>query len=80
MKTRLVEDGQFAPNLPNYHPDDHPMIISTIEDIVAMAARYRYVDFTEAHWISVTVSPMLNLVRRWRRFKENGTQLQWLAL
>ena len=53
-----------------YTPEELELIWSTLFDVVKSAAQYRYRDYTEAHWISKTVTPLVNLVRRLRRYAD----------
>ena len=53
-----------------YTPQDLELVWSTLSDVVKSAAQYRHRDYTEAHWMSKTVTPLLNLVRRLRRYAD----------
>ena len=51
-----------------YAPEDLELVWSTLSDVVRSAEQYRHEACTEAHWMSKTVTPILNLVRRLRRY------------
>lgn len=53
-----------------YTQEDLELVWSTLSDVVTSAAQYRHEDYTEAHWMSKTVTPLLNLVRRLRRYTD----------
>lgn len=53
----------------HYDPLDHNLIWLTVSDVVFITEEYRNRG-TEAHWTSVVVTPLLQLVRRLRKFQK----------
>ena len=51
-----------------------------ISDVLSSAKNYRHSGCTEAHWISVVVSPLLNLVRRLQRYQKENARLEVVDL
>ncbi|KAL9632467.1 MAG: hypothetical protein Q9164_005303 [Protoblastenia rupestris] len=75
-----INDAAFGPSLLNYRGTDPKLIWSTIDDVVKQADRFRDRICTEAHWISVVISPLLNLVRRLQRFDREKMELEVLDI
>jgi hypothetical protein len=61
-----------------YTPEDLELVWSTLSDVVRSAEQYRHEGYTEAHWMSKTVTPLLNLVRRLRRYTEPAEDFEKL--
>ena len=49
-----------------YTQEDLELIWTTLSNVVKTAAQYRLEDYTDAHWMSKTVTILLNLVCRLR--------------
>ncbi len=69
---RSLPDSCYIPlgTASTYTPEELELVWFTLSDVVKSAEQYRHEDYTEAHWISKTVSPLLNLVRRLRRYTD----------
>ena len=52
----------------------------TIADVLDLADEYRHSGCTEAHWNSIVVNPLLNLVRRLKRYQRKDSKLSVLDL
>ena len=81
MKTKpSIPDECFGALQDQYTPDDHVLMQLTIKDVRDMAELYRNSDCTEAHWSSIVVMPLLNLVRRLKRFQKVDSKIAVLDL
>ena len=81
MKTKpSIPDSCYIPlgTDSTYAPEDLELVWSTLSDVVKSAEQYRHEDCTEAHWISKTVTPLLNLVRRLRRYTDPADDFEKL--
>lgn len=76
----LLSDECFGTLHDRYAADDYTLMRSTITDVLEMADEHRYSGCTEAHWTSIVVSPLLNLVRRLKRYQRNDSKLAVLDL
>ena len=76
----LLPDDCFGALLDKYTADDYTLIRSTIADVLKMANKYRHSGCTDAHWTSIVVSPLLNLVRRLKRYQKKDSKLAVLNL
>ena len=76
----LIPDDCFGAPLTKYAIDDHGLMRSTIVDILDMARKYRHSGCTEPHWSSLVVSPLLNLVRRLKRYQKVDSKLEVIDL
>ena len=75
-KTRpLIPNDRFGAPHDKYAPDDYALMRLTITDVLDMADEYRHSGCTEAHWNSIVVSPLLNLVRRLQRYQKRDFRL-----
>ena len=75
---KSISDAAFGSAIANYRGTDPQLLWFTIQDVVQQAAQYRNSGCTEAHWTSVVISPLLNLVRRMERFQAEGMGLKVL--
>lgn len=81
MKTKpSIPDECFGALQDQYTLDDHVLMLLTIKDVRDMAEEYRYSDCTEAHWSSIVVMPLMNLVRRLKRFQKVDSKIAVLDL
>ena len=71
----LIPDHCFGASYSKYAEEDYNCMEVTIRDVLSMADKYRHRGCTEAHWVSVVISPLLNLVRRLRRFQKEGSKI-----
>ena len=81
MKTKLeIPDSCYIPlgAASTYTQEDLELVWSTLSDVVKSAKQYRHEDYTEAHWMSKTVTPLLNLVRRLRRYADPADDFEKL--
>ena len=81
MKSKLsLPDSCYIPSgtASIYTPEDLGLVWSTLSDVVKSAAQYRHEDYTEAHWMSKTVTPLLNLVRRLGRYTDPAEDFEEL--
>lgn len=76
----LVSDECFGALHDRYAADDYSLMRLTIADVLELADEYRYSGCTEAHWTSIVVSPLLNLVRRLKRYQKKDSKLAVLDL
>lgn len=53
----------------HYDPLDHNLVWLTVSDVVFTTEEYRNRG-TEAHWTSIVVNPLLQLVRRLTKFQK----------
>lgn len=81
-KSRVdIPPGLFGSSLDKYIEEDHTLVWMTVSDVLENADKYRHSGCTEAHWISVVVSPLLHLVRRLKRHQEKAeTKLEVLDM
>ena len=80
-KTRpLIPNDCFGAPLDKYATDDYALMRLTISDVLTSADKYRHSGCTEAHWISIVVSLLLNLVRRLKRYQRTESKLAVLDL
>ena len=75
-----ISDEYFDASNDKYATDDFALIGLTIADVLSSADEYRHSGCTEAHWISIVVSPLLNLVRRLKRYQKANATLAVLDL
>ena len=52
----------------------------TVADVLDSADQYRHSSCTEAQWTSIVVSPLLNLMRRLKRYQSKDSKLAVLDL
>ena len=76
----LLSDECFSALHHRYAADDYTLMRATITDVLEMADEYRYSGCTEAHWTSIVVSPLLNLVRRLNRYQSKDSKMAVLDL
>ena len=76
----MIPDECFGAPLTKYAIDDYGLMRSTIVDILDMADKYWHSGFTEPHWSSLVVSPLLNLVRRLKRYQKGDSKLEVIDL
>lgn len=69
MKSKpLILASSFG-SVAHFDPLDHNLVWLTVSDVVFMTEEYRNRG-SESHWISVVVSPILQLVRRLAKFQK----------
>ena len=76
----LISDDCFGALQDRYVADDYTLMRLTIADVLDLADEYRHSGCTEAHWNSIVVNPILNLVRRLKRFQRKDSKLCVLDL
>lgn len=70
-----IPDSYFDTSHARYAKEDLTLIQLTIWDVLGLADKYRHSDCTEPHWTSIVINPLLNLVRRLRRYQKNDSKL-----
>lgn len=78
-KPPISEDYFGAPSY-QYSEADHTFVRSNIEDILRMADQYRHSGCTDAHWMAIVVSLLLNLVRRLQRYQMPDSEIVVLKM
>ena len=76
----LISDDCFGALQGRYAADDYSLMRLTIADVLDLADEYRHSGCTEAHWNSIVVNPLLNLVRRLKRYQRKDSKLSVLDL
>ena len=81
LKTKpSIPDEWFGAPYARYAKEDHDLMKATITDVLSMADQYRHSGCTEAHWVSVVVSPLLSLVRRLTCYQDEGSKIEVVDL
>ena len=76
----FIPDDCFGALEERYAADDYTLVRLTIADVLDLAGEYRHSGCTEAHWNSIVVNPLLNLVRRLKRYQGKDSKLAILDL
>ena len=76
----LISDDCFGALQDRYAADDYTLMRLTTADVLDLADEYRHSGCTEAHWNSIVVNPLLNLVRRLKRYQRKDSKLSVLDL
>lgn len=72
MKSKGPTPHTFESSL-YFRPAEHGLIWSTVVDVANQAEKYRD-KVTESHWVTVTVSPLLQLIRKLEVFHNADKQ------
>jgi hypothetical protein len=69
MKSKPLISTNFFGPVTHFDHLDHDLVWSTVSDALLMAKEYRNRG-TESHWIGVVVNPLLQLLRRLKKFQK----------